>query len=712
MPKVSVIIPVYNVEKYLRECLDSVINQTLKDIEIICVDDGSTDSCPAILDEYAYKDNRIKVIHQENGGLGHARNVGLKYITADYVFFLDSDDFIDVTTLEKMYNKSTSLNLDICVCGGKNYDTQTGEYRVMDYSINKKYLPDKDVFSSVEVKDSIFHLFVGWVWDKLYKSSLIIDNNLRFPRYKNTEDTSFTYMALILSDRISTIEEPLHVYRYSVSTSMSVNRESEPDAFIKAMSLLKSDLEKRNLYEIFKTGYISYFVTFSKWHLETISRNYQEPLYKKIRKFICDNISKEDNPVFLDGKIAHLYKAYIKSSNYKSFISRLDNKNTFLQNIFSIKNSEGKVHKILTILGVKLKIKNKAKFINIKNVKLGSAKYFTKNKDIEANKTNINIVFCIDDNYVQQCAVTLTSILANSKSKNFFNFYILTKGLKEENKEKLNSLAPKRDFNITYIDVNKYDISQFPLNRGWISDATYYRLFLADVLPSSVKKCIYLDCDMIVEDDISILWNYDISNYYIGAVEDELSSLNTERLGLPAKNNYFNAGMIIFNLDRIREISLIDASVDYYRRNKEKITMQDQDILNGVLNGKCKFLPLRWNVNTPAYVKWWPNHYYTDHEELEAALNPGILHFTGIYKPWKTSSMHPLRKEYQKYLNLTGFKKDIEKYKLNELRAKFLCKKFDWRREELFLLGLKIYRRPLPAPKDSQEQEDELKKVN
>uniref|UniRef100_UPI003864C4B3 glycosyltransferase family 2 protein n=1 Tax=Methanobrevibacter sp. TaxID=66852 RepID=UPI003864C4B3 len=113
MCDVSVIIPVYNVEKYLKECLDSVCNQTLANIEIICVNDGSTDNSLAILNEYAQKDGRIKIISQENQGLGAARNRGLEDASADYVYFLDSDDYIELTTLEKLFNNAVSNSSDV-----------------------------------------------------------------------------------------------------------------------------------------------------------------------------------------------------------------------------------------------------------------------------------------------------------------------------------------------------------------------------------------------------------------------------------------------------------------------------------------------------------------------------------------------------------------------------------------------------------------------
>ena len=357
MSKVSIIIPVYNVEIYLRECMDSVINQTLKDIEIICVDDGSTDSCPAILDEYALKDKRIKVIHKENGGLGDARNVGMQYATGEYIYFLDSDDYIVTDAIEKLYNKSVKLDLDICVCLVKEIDTNTKKSKIVDAAVNKAYLPDKEIFSSYDVKDTIFHLFIGWVWDKMYKRSLIVTNNITFPKYKNTEDTAFTYFALILSNRISTLQECLIIHRTSVNTSMSVNRGNEPDAFIKAMDLLKNNLIEIGRFENFRNGFFNYFLTFSKWHLDTISENYREDLYKKIIEYLDKNLEENCNLTFLNNYVLSIYKYYKKCSNYSEFKSYEDKiRYTIFEKIFSIKNSQDKMHKILTILGIKLKL--------------------------------------------------------------------------------------------------------------------------------------------------------------------------------------------------------------------------------------------------------------------------------------------------------------------------------------------------------------------
>ena len=146
-PKVSVIIPVYNTEKYLRECLDSVINQTLKEIEIICVDDGSTDSSLNILKEYANKDNRFTIITQQNLHAGVARNAGLTVVKGEYVSFLDSDDYIKFEYLEKLYNKIVLEKADICICKKFILDSRTNIVKEDDNSLKINMLPFKSFVS-------------------------------------------------------------------------------------------------------------------------------------------------------------------------------------------------------------------------------------------------------------------------------------------------------------------------------------------------------------------------------------------------------------------------------------------------------------------------------------------------------------------------------------------------------------------------------------
>ena len=208
-PKVSVIMPVYNVENYLRQCLDSVINQTLRDIEIICIDDQSTDGSLGILKDYAAIDPRIRIITQKNAGAGAARNTGLKVAKGEYLSFLDSDDFFELDMLEKAYHACSTNNLDFVVFRSDKFDNDSKTYIPLYYSIRKDLLPDKKVFNYRDIPKDLFKVFVGWAWDKLYSHEFVVSNNLLFQEQRTTNDLLFVFTALVKAKRIMVMDDVL-----------------------------------------------------------------------------------------------------------------------------------------------------------------------------------------------------------------------------------------------------------------------------------------------------------------------------------------------------------------------------------------------------------------------------------------------------------------------------------------------------------------------
>ncbi|WP_206425633.1 glycosyltransferase family 2 protein [Romboutsia sp. Marseille-P6047] len=195
MAKVSVIIPIYNVEKYLNRCIDSVINQSLKDIEIILVNDGSPDNCPKICDEYANKDSRIKVIHKSNGGLSSARNAGMKIATGDYIGFVDSDDYIEINMYEQMYKVAYENNVDFVMSDYyKVYNDSKKEVTLdIDSSLYLKEDIYNKIYPSLIMKENIDYGPLLAVWHCLYKTSFIKENDLYFDeQVKYSEDNLFS----------------------------------------------------------------------------------------------------------------------------------------------------------------------------------------------------------------------------------------------------------------------------------------------------------------------------------------------------------------------------------------------------------------------------------------------------------------------------------------------------------------------------------------
>lgn len=208
MDLISVVVPVYNVEKYLNRCVESIVNQTYKNLEIILVDDGSTDSSPAICDEWAQKDNRIKVIHKKNGGLSSARNAGIKALTGKYVCFIDSDDYIEINTFELMLKSITKDDYDVCICSANLVDK--------DYNIISKENYKSSTFSGEEVMKAFL---TGKVFesisacDKLYKVSVIRNNNITFnEEEKWGEDFPFNYLYFKKVDKLISIDDRLYNY--------------------------------------------------------------------------------------------------------------------------------------------------------------------------------------------------------------------------------------------------------------------------------------------------------------------------------------------------------------------------------------------------------------------------------------------------------------------------------------------------------------------
>ncbi len=212
-PKISVIVPIFKVEKYLSRCVDSLINQTYKNIEIILVDDGSPDKCPEICDDYAKKDNRIMVVHKKNGGLSDARNVGMKLISGELTSFIDSDDYVSLDFFETLYNTMVLENSDIVECNvvkfyeDSLFDNYDDDLKITNYNTINGL--------SALISQSSFHQHV---WNKLYKSKLILD--IPYAVGKLNEDEFWTYQIFGRAKKITKINKTMYYYFQRESSIM------------------------------------------------------------------------------------------------------------------------------------------------------------------------------------------------------------------------------------------------------------------------------------------------------------------------------------------------------------------------------------------------------------------------------------------------------------------------------------------------------------
>ena len=218
---ISVIVPVYNIEKYLPRCIDSILDQTYKNWEAIFINDGSTDNSLKILEEYKKKDERIKIIDKKNAGSGAARNDGIEKSRGEYIAFLDSDDWYEKNFLEKLYNNLIENNSDVSMCNPKmTYDNIEKNSRINTYFF-------KNIELEKTSKEILGILAMPVVWNKLYKKDIIVKNKIKFPNYSFCEDVEFLYKTFLYVNKISKIEDDLYnYYQREDSTTKKIKEES------------------------------------------------------------------------------------------------------------------------------------------------------------------------------------------------------------------------------------------------------------------------------------------------------------------------------------------------------------------------------------------------------------------------------------------------------------------------------------------------------
>ena len=253
-PAVSIIMPVYNTEKYLREALDSVLAQTMTDIEVLCVDDGSTDSSLEILHEYAAKDPRVSVFTQDHQFAGAARNLGIKHAVGKYLLFLDSDDVFNPQLAAKTYARAEETEADICVFSGEMFDDISGEHSSQPYFCRTELCPEP-VFSAKSRPKEIFLFSSPGPGAKLFRREFITGEGLEFMNLRTCEDVPFVMTAFACAERITLLNEPLILYRQH-SASQEHSQDREPTAFYDAFLETQSRLAARGLYKPLKESFI------------------------------------------------------------------------------------------------------------------------------------------------------------------------------------------------------------------------------------------------------------------------------------------------------------------------------------------------------------------------------------------------------------------------------------------------------------------------
>ena len=318
---ISVIVPVYNVEKYLEQCLDSIINQNLKDIEIICVNDGSTDNSLRILENFSSKDNRVKIFSKENGGQASARNLGIKKAKGKYIAFVDSDDFIKKDMFVKLYDLAEINDLDIAMCKIALYDEDTGNINenAWYYKLGVFGNFNKNIFNHNDTREFTCEISVT-PYNKIYKTSLIKENNIYFPEGLIFEDEKFFYDVYLRAERVSISDDFLYYYRTNrKGSTVDISKENDYSDIVSIYKLIRQTFKETGNYENYKVLLANRLIHLEFSRFTQTSTKYKEQFFNKMKEDLSEVLEDEliYNNLSLNIK-SRVYKV-LNSNNYDEF---------------------------------------------------------------------------------------------------------------------------------------------------------------------------------------------------------------------------------------------------------------------------------------------------------------------------------------------------------------------------------------------------------
>lgn len=275
---------------------------------------------------------------------------------------------------------------------------------------------------------------------------------------------------------------------------------------------------------------------------------------------------------------------------------------------------------------------------------------------------NIDIILSSDNNYAQYLGVVLCSIFENKKQGHSINVHVINGGISSENIKKLEILEERYNFNINYINIDKNYFSDLFIS-DHISQATYYRILIPSLLKNKINKVLYLDCDLIIQCDLLELFEINIDNYFVGAVEDD-DSETKEVLGLSSSDSYFNAGVLLMNIEKWNNSNIAEETFEFIRNNPDKIKFWDQDALNYTLKNKWLIINKCFNLSAVEAKK-------ISKDKSNTIINNSIIHFSGNLKPWNFAYNGFGKEIYKKYLKKTPWNGE----KCKDINIKNLVKK-------------------------------------
>ena len=321
-PKVSVIVPVFNSEDLLGNCLESIENQSLKDIEIICVDDGSSDGSFDILNQFSSKDARFKIYQQENSGAGSARNKGIEESCGEYILFVDSDDYIESETCEMLYEQASRLDCDLILFNSMRHFSNDRNLALIHFKKNDEINYQIRVFDYEYFRDRIFDGEYGVIWNKLYKSSFIRDNNITFPKHKIYNDVEFHIKTTLLAKKISYVDGTFYHYNRSGHASLQTSfvKTSNAMVFFDVLYGLVDFLVEVDMFDEFRKEFVNFTIFELRNKLKSIDEDSKQEFFEKTKEFYYSLELSSDEVNSIPYEYFMHFIFVVNSKDYEEFI--------------------------------------------------------------------------------------------------------------------------------------------------------------------------------------------------------------------------------------------------------------------------------------------------------------------------------------------------------------------------------------------------------
>lgn len=656
---VSIVVPCFNQEPYIEACIKSLINQTLTNIEIIFVDDFSTDRTVSIINRYAKKDKRIKLIKfKENLGTCMARKEAVKASIGKYIMFCDSDDEFELNACEKAVELIKKHNVDILQFGTNIINCGASEKSMNWFTnfsrpLNEKIEGEDVYFKCFKEKKYSFNL-----WNKIYNGTIVRKafEYIKEGYYPKAQDMYAFNNIAYFSKSYFGVDNKLYNYFYgrgiTANNKIPLKKFQNITTQSKIIELVYKffdDVSSNNV-ELYLNTILGYSTSFTNEIISSYEKIENLPENKdKAISMIINNLT----PIYssADFKNTEIYNEYFHSllNSLNILFNKFEDDNIERYVIYNLSNFDIFIKKIDFFKTLNSSV-SKLQMVNPKLKML--INFCAESEYLKGynKKSIIPIVFATNDNYAPFLSVAIESLKESAKQDNFYDIYIFNSGLSLLTQYKLKQ-SEENNIHIRFVDVSSLIKTNSLYERDYFSVEMYYRLLIAEIL-FYYNKVIYLDCDIVVLHDVADLYKIDLENYVLGVVNDKVFSSAQKDyvnngIGI-GEENYFNSGILLIDTKKFIELTIKEKCFEVLSRYK-KLSCPDQDALNISCQGKVLYLTDSWNFQNGRGSYTFEDRYNKVHN---------IIHYTSAKKPWNTKVIE-LGEYFWKYARNTIFYEEI-----------------------------------------------------